>query len=102
MRVSMQVISNGSYRLCKITRKFWVRDRQVAVLTAKQFNMMGLLVKASPENVSSEDLLKAISKNADADLGKVDIYIHRLRIRLGRFGSHIQNGYGKGFRLSSS
>lgn len=93
------ILSKGPIRLCLKTRKAWLKDKPLD-LAPKEFELLRVLVQASPLPVSQKRLLKELW-NTDSASGNhtLTVHVERLRRRLGSQGSRIRAVYGEGYQF---
>lgn len=76
------VIEKGDLRLDCDSRRLFIHDREVN-LTAKEFDLLELLVKNENKVYSREDLLGLVwGKDYPGDVRTVDVHVRRLREKI--------------------
>jgi DNA-binding response OmpR family regulator len=76
------VIEKGDLRLDCDSRRLYIRDREVN-LTAKEFDLLELLVKNENKVYSRENLLGIVwGKDYPGDVRTVDVHVRRLREKI--------------------
>ena len=76
------VIEKGDLRLDCDSRRLFIHDREVN-LTAKEFDLLELLVKNENKVYSREDLLGLVwGKDYPGDVRNVDVHVRRLREKI--------------------
>ncbi len=97
--VSTNEITVGSLRFDLASHRCRLGDEEI-VLTKKEADVLYVLVSAGSSPVSRQEILNAAwGFDFDGDTGSVDVYINRLRNKLG--GDTIRNIRGVGFQLAS-
>lgn len=93
----------GDLHLDPGQRRVWRGDREIA-LTARQFNVLELLVRRAGQVLSKAEILDGVWPfEFDGDPNIVEVYIRRLRTRIDEpFGRHaIETVRGAGYRLAA-
>ncbi|MDQ3312451.1 MAG: response regulator transcription factor, partial [Actinomycetota bacterium] len=91
----------GDLRIDPAQRRVW-RGGRALEITARQFQVLELLVRRAGEVVSKDELLEGVwQHDFDGDPNIVEVYIRRLRRQLDEpFGRHsIETVRGAGYRL---
>lgn len=97
---STNEIAFGAIRFDLSGHRCWQGDAEVG-LTKKESAVLYLLVAAGGSSVSRQEIMKAAwGLEFDGDPGSVDVYINRLRKKLG--ADAIVNTRGVGFHLAAS
>lgn len=92
-------ITIGAIRYDLLGHRCWHGDDEVT-LTKKESDVLFVLVSAGGVAVTRQEIVKAVwGFDFDGDPGSVDVYINRLRKKLGR--KTIKNIRGVGFQLRS-
>jgi DNA-binding response OmpR family regulator len=92
-------IAFGAIRYDLVGHRCWHGDEEVT-LTRKESDVLYVLVAAGGGAVTRQEIVKAAwGFDFDGDPGSVDVYINRLRKKLG--GRTIRNIRGVGFQLRS-
>lgn len=93
-------IEYGSIRYDFVGHRCWQEDAEVP-LTKKEAEVLYALLTAAGTAVSRQELVKAAwGLEFDGDPGSVDVYINRLRNKLG--AETIKNTRGVGFHVASA
>lgn len=96
---STNEISHGSVRFDLSGHRCWQDGIEVA-MTKKEASVLYVLVAASGGSVSRDEIVRAAwGLDFNGDHGSVDVYINRLRKKLG--ANTIVNTRGVGFHLAS-
>ncbi len=96
---STNELVSGSVRFDLAGHRCWHNDDEV-VLTKKEADVLYVLMAAAGSPVSRQELVRsAWGLDFDGDPGSVDVYINRLRKKLGT--DTIRNTRGVGFHLVS-
>ena len=83
-----------------IQKRTCVSDTQEIELTAKEFDMLQLLMKNYPNVVSRETILNEIwGSNAELETRTIDMHIRSLRQKLINSNIKIKTVYGMGYKL---
>lgn len=94
------VIVRGPLRFDLTAHRCWLDDAEVA-LTKKEADVLFVLVTADGSAVARQEIVDAAwGFDFDGDPGSVDVYINRLRKKLGR--DTIRNIRGVGFQLQTA
>lgn len=97
---STNEIVHGSIRFDLTGHRCWHNDEEI-VLTKKEGAVLYVLVAAAGASVNRDEIVKAAwGLEFDGDPGSVDVYINRLRKKLG--AKTIANTRGVGFHLATS
>lgn len=97
---STNEITFGAVRFDLVAHRCWHDDDEVK-LTRKEAEVLFALVAAGGGAVSRQEITHAAwGFDFDGDPGSVDVYINRLRKKLG--GTTIENIRGVGFRLATA
>jgi two-component system, OmpR family, response regulator len=98
-----RALEAGSLRLDPAARKFWAGGEQVA-LTAREFSILEFMMRQPGTVLSKLDILENVwDFGFDGDPNIVEVYIGRLRQKLGSRGgtSQIITVRGAGYRLDA-
>ncbi len=96
---STNELASGSIRFDLAGHRCWHHDTEVT-LTKKESDVLYVLVAAAGSSVSRDEIVRnAWGLDFDGDPGSVDVYINRLRKKLG--ADTIRNTRGVGFHLAS-
>lgn len=91
---------HGALRYDIAARRWWLSGNEVD-LTRKESEVLYVLAAAAGGTVSRDEIVKAAwGMSFEGDPGAVDVYVNRLRKKLGR--KTISNVRGVGFHLSHS
>lgn len=94
-----QILEKGALRINLSRHLVEIRNRPVE-LTSKEFDLLLLLVRKSPRALSREVLLDTVwGYSADIITKTLDIYIYRLRKKLGPVGKQIVTVSGVGYKF---
>lgn len=96
-------VAVGDLRIDPAARRVW-RDEQEVALTAREFDVLELLVRRAGKVLSKDEILAAVwDDDFDGDPNIVEVYIGRLRRKVDEpFGLRsIETLRGAGYRLSS-
>ena len=97
------VIVNGDLRLDCDSRRLFIHDKEVN-LTAKEFDLLELLVKNENKVYSREDLLGLVwGKDYPGDVRTVDVHVRRLREKIEENPSepkYVHTKWGVGYYYS--
>ena len=100
MEKNPNVIVDGDVRLDCESRRLFIQGREIK-LTAKEFDLMELLMRNPNRVYSRESLLNAIwGYDTSSDIRTVDVHIRRLREKLERSPAapeHIMTKWGVGY-----
>ena len=106
-RGERRIVSMSDTRYQTLTvnasRKEVTVDGEVAQLTRKEFEILGLLLKNQDQYISREDILNRIwDDDVIVTERNVDVNIARLRKKIGSYGQNIKGktGYGYCFKTS--
>lgn len=93
------LLAAGELRLDPATRRAWRGEEEVA-LTARELSLLEYLLRRHGEVVGKRDILAHVwDFEFDGDPNIVEVYVRRLREKLGR--STIETVRGAGYRLVS-
>ncbi len=93
-------LTHGSIRFDLVAHRCWQNEVEVPI-TKKEADVLYVLVSARGGAVARQEIVKAAwGFDFDGDPGSVDVYINRLRNKLGR--DTIKNIRGVGFQLQST
>jgi DNA-binding response OmpR family regulator len=94
------LLSTGDIRLDPASRRVWLADEEVA-LTAREVSVLEYLLRRPGEVVSKRDILAHVwDFGFDGDANIVEVYIRRLRDKVGR--DAITTVRGAGYRFGGS
>ncbi len=97
---STNELTHGEIRFDLAGNRCWVSDDEVP-LTKKEAEVLYVLVVAAGAAVSRQEIIRsAWGLDFDGDPGSVDVYINRLRKKLG--AGTITNTRGVGFQLATT
>ncbi len=92
----------GQLKVDIAAKRVWVADNPVR-LTAREWGVLEFLVLRAGKIVSKEQIVSAISgPDADLNLNVVEVYISRLRNKLGPAGVKIHSIRGFGYYLDKT
>jgi len=92
------LLQTGALRLDPAARKAWLDETEL-VLTARELSLLEFLVRRSGQVVSKRTILEHVWDDAfDGDPNIVEVYIRRLRTKLGE--QFITTLRGAGYRLA--
>jgi two-component system, OmpR family, response regulator len=106
--VARRRVANGPAELCSGTMVLSERERSVRVngvaveLTHREFTLLAFLMRRTGETVSRSDIISHVW-SAMGDLGSnvIDVYVRRLRGKLGAAGHRLKTVRGIGYRLDA-
>ncbi len=79
---SVKVVERGNMRLDCEGRRVYIKDREIN-LTAKEFEMLELLIKNAGKVYGREELLRLVwGADYPGDVRTVDVHIRRLREKI--------------------
>jgi DNA-binding response OmpR family regulator len=100
-KVLKQPLRIGPLTLSRSNRSGWWRGKPIPALTPKQFELLWLLAKKSPQPISHSDLVRQVWNNAVKDK-HATLAVVRLRAKLSLFhGLAIDSVPGAGYRLTA-
>ena len=92
------MLQAGELRLDPATRRAWLGEAEL-VLTARELSLLEFLIRRRDEVVSKRTILEHVwDYDFDGDPNIVEVYIRRLRVKLG--AGYIITIRGAGYRLS--
>jgi len=96
-----EVIKKGTLKLFPDVRKVMVGKKTVDAITRKEFDLLALLLRKSPQILDIKYLMDTIwGENASNDPHTLDTHIYNIRKKLGDpAGSRIKSVYGFGYKF---
>jgi len=92
-------ISAGPLRLEPARRRLWCGDADVA-LTAREFDVIEFLIRRGGRVLSKDEILGGVWEfDFAGDPNIVEVYVGRLRRKLGACGERLETVRGAGYRL---
>lgn len=99
---SSSEVTVGEITMCRQSGDVRTLELGLVRLTDTEMRMLDLLVSAAGRVVSREAAYAAIWPREDRETKIVDVYICKLRRRLGRAGRQIKTVWGQGMRLEAT
>lgn len=74
-------------------------DGRPLSLTAREFDVLAMLVESAGETVPREELFRRIGERSVPGSNVVEVYVRRLRTKLGEDAALVETVRGVGYRL---